>query len=399
MTTTEPVSGSDVKYASPLHHFRSRNYLFYVLTRTTATLALSTLNLVVAWTIYDVSGNPIYLGLAGLILFVPNLLLVLVVGMVADHFPRQRVLSAAYLMLALCAFGMAWLAWSGNLQPVAILSLLGIVGIARAFVNPTVKALLVNIVDRQNLPSAIALNASLTKISVVSGPIVGGLLYAVSPTFAFGFSTVVFAVAVVLTLSMRATGQVAATTVKARDLLGGLAAIRTDKALIGAITLDFFVMFISGATALLPVFAKDILHTDAVGLGFLRSAPAIGAFLMAGLLAWRPIQRNAGTKMLLCVAGYGVSILIFGMSTAFWLSWFMLLAGGCLDMVSVNIRESMVQLRTPDHLRGRVTSVNGLFIAASNELGDFRAGSFAVLFGAVPAVLFGGVAALTIAGA
>lgn len=175
--------------------------------------------------------------------------------------------------------------------------------------------------------------------------------------------------------------------------------ILRDRVLFGAIFLDLAVVFIGGAIALLPVYAKDVLHTDAVGLGILRSGPALGAFLVGALLAWRPIRRMAGKVMILCVAGYGLAILLFGISELFWVSFLALVASGCFDVVSVNVRESLVQLRTPDHLRGRVTSVNGVFVAASNELGDFRAGAVASLFGAVPAVVFGGCAAVAVASA
>lgn len=378
---------------------RSLNYLLYVLTRSLSTLAISTLNLVVAWTLYDVTGNAFYLGLAGLVLFTPSLVLMLAVGMVADRFDRQRVVGFCYLTLAIAAGALAVFSSQNLLEPGPILSMLALVGVARAFLNPTIKALLVNLVDRRDLPRAIALNSSLAKIAVVAGPIAGGLLYSVSPTVALGVACGVFVCAMVLSLTLRGSTQVrVSTAIKKGDLLGGFDAIRRDPTLLGTIALDFFVMFISGATALLPVYAKDILHTDAVGLGILRAGPAAGAFLMAVLLAWRPITRNAGKTMLACVAGYGITILIFGLSSSYWLSFAALLIGGSFDMVSVNVRESLVQLRTPDQLRGRVTAVNSVFVGASNELGDFRAGSFAVLFGVVPAVVFGGVAALGIAG-
>ncbi|WP_295048502.1 MFS transporter [uncultured Paracoccus sp.] len=374
------------------------DYRLYLLMRAFSTLAISNLNLVVAWTLYDISGNPFYLGLAGLILFLPSLVLMLAVGIAVDRFDRQKVAAVCYALLFTSAAILTWLSFSQNLHPAPILSVLGIVGCARAFLNPTIKALLVNLVDRRDLPRAIALNASLTKIAVVTGPIAGGVLYSVSPTLALGTSAVVFLLSLAVALVLRATTQTKlSTTVRIGDLLGGFYAIRNDRTLLGTISLDFFVMFISGATALLPVYAKDILGTDAVGLGMLRASPALGAFAMAALLAWRPIRRDAGKTMLACVAGYGVAILVFGVSTSFWLSCAALFASGVMDMVSVNVRESLVQLRTPDQMRGRVTAVNSVFVGASNELGDFRAGSFAVIFGAVPAVVFGGVVALCIA--
>lgn len=304
------------------------------------------------------------------------------------------------MVLTGCASALGYLAFSNALQPIPILAVLLVIGGARSFVNPTIKALLVNVVDRTNLPRAIALNASLTKIAVISGPVVGGVLYTISAALAFSFAAAAFVVAGILLLWLRGSSQEKATTpLKGKDLLGGFAVILRDRVLFGAIFLDLAVVFIGGAIALLPVYAKDILHTDAVGLGILRSGPALGAFLVGALLAWRPIRRMAGKVMILCVAGYGLAILLFGISELFWVSFLALVASGCFDVVSVNVRESLVQLRTPDHLRGRVTSVNGVFVAASNELGDFRAGAVASLFGAVPAVVFGGCAAVAVASA
>ena len=379
---------------------RSLNYIIYVATRACSALALSMLNLVVAWSLYDVSGNALYLGLAGLVVFTPSLLLILVVGMAADRFDRLRIVGFCYLGLAIASGALALLAFFNTLDPLPILGILVLVGIGRAFLNPTVKALLVNLVDRSDLPRAIALNSTLAKIAVVSGPIAGGLLYAISPAVALATASVIFLVSLVLSLTLRgrSTQTKVSTAIEPGDLLGGFVAIRNDPALLGTITLDLFVMFISGATALLPVYAKDILGTDSVGLGLLRASPAAGAFAMAAFLTWRPIKRHAGTTMLACVVGYGVCILVFGLSTLFWVSAGALLLSGAFDMVSVNVRESLVQLRTPDQMRGRVTAVNSVFVGASNELGDFRAGSFAVMFGAVPAVIVGGAAALAIAG-
>lgn len=374
------------------------NYTIYVATRALSTLAIQMMNLVVSWTLYDVSGNPLYLGLAGLVLFVPSLILILVVGMAADRFERQKIVGLAFFILAIAASAMTWLALIGMLEPNWILAILVLVGTARAFMTPTIKALLVNLVDRAELPRAIALNSTLNKVAVVSGPIAGGFLYAVSPALALGVAAGLLLIGLVLALSLRVTTQVKASSkVEVGDLMGGFKAIWNDKAMLGAIALDLFVVFIGGATALLPIFAKDVLGTDAIGLGVLRAAPALGAFLMAGLLTWRPIPANAGRTMLACVAGYGLSMLIFGLSSVYWLSFAALLVGGILDMVSVNVRESMVQLRTPDHMRGRVTAVNSVFVGASNELGDFRAGSFAAVVGAVPAVVVGGITALGIA--
>ncbi|HQZ11867.1 MAG TPA: MFS transporter [Devosia sp.] len=368
--------------------------------RSLSALALSMLSLVVSWALYDLTGNAIYLGLAGLVVFAPSVVLMLAVGMVADRYNRQLIVATCYATLALAAGALAGLAGQGHLAPIPILSMLAVVGVVRAFLNPTVKAFLVNVVDRDYLPRAISLNSMLSKIAVASGPIVGGLLYAVSPAFALWAASLVFLVSLVLILLLRGSTQVKVSTAfRMEDLAGGFIAIGRDRALLGAISLDLFVMFISGTTALLPIYAKDILGTDPLGLGILRSAPATGAFLMAGFLTLRPIRRNAGPVMLLCIAGYGVAILTFGLSTLYWLSFAALLVSGLFDMVSINVRESLIQLRTPDELRGRVTTVNSVFIGASNELGDFRAGSFAVLIGAVPAVLFGGVAALGISAA
>lgn len=373
-------------------------YRLYLVARTASTLALTTLNLVVAWSLYESSGNAFYLGLAGLVVFAPSLLLLLVSGLVIDRCDRRRVLAASYLLLAGCAAALTWLARADSLRPGPILAVLACVGVARAFYIPTVKALLVNLVPRPFLPQAIAINSSLAKIAVVTGPILGGLLYSVSPVLPFAVATVVFLASALTVLALRGSTQ--RTVVAAAGLgqiVGGLKAIRRDATLLGTISLDFCAMFIGGATALLPVFAKDVLGADPVGLGLLRASPAAGAFTMAAWFAWHPIRRNAGSLMLACVAGYGVTMVVFGLSTEFWLSCAALYLGGLLDMVSVNVRESLVQLRTPDAVRGRVTAVNSVVVGASNELSDFRAGSFAALFGAGPSVVFGGVAAVGIA--
>lgn len=374
------------------------SYRLYMVTRFSATLALTIMNLAVAWSLYLSSGNPIYLGLAGLVVFLPSLVLMLAVGMVLDRMNRHIILAASYLLLAACALALALLASRDALRPGLVLIILTFVGVARAFYIPAVKTLLVNLVDGSRLPQAIALNTSLAKIAVVGGPIAGGVLYSLSPSLPLFAAAGVFAFAGTTAARLTGSRQVRSVRVLgAAEMLGGLKAIRNDPALLGTITLDFFVMFISGATALLPVFAKDVLQTDAIGLGFLRAAPAAGAFAMAFWLAWHPLRRHAGSKMLAAVAGYGLTILVFGLSTSMTLSLCMLCLGGAFDMISVNIRESLVQMRTPDALRGRVTAVNSVVIGASNELGDFRAGSLAALVGAVPSVLFGGLAALGVA--
>lgn len=397
MTSTHK-SEENFSVAPPVTSFFGvSGYWLYLATRGLSTCAITMVNLVVAWSLYDVSSNPLYLGLAGLILFLPSLLLLLVTGMVVDRFDRRRTITVCYLMMSVVAILLFSLAKTDRLEPVAILSLLVFLGIARAFYLPTAKALLVNMVQGRELTRAIAVNSSLTKIAVITGPILGGLLYAVSPAVPLAVAAIIFLFSAVTASLLRGSNQVRSTArFEASDLLAGVRAIKRDPALLGLISLDFAVMFISGATALLPVFAKDILGTDAAGLGLLRSAPAAGAFAMAVWLSWFPIRRRAGALMLLALAGYGMTMVVFGLSTHFWLSWMALLSGGMLDMIGFNVRETMIQMRTPDALRGRVTAVNTVVVGASNELGDFRAGTFAFLFGAVPAVLLGGGAAIAI---
>ena len=277
--------------------------------------------------------------------------------------------------------------------------LLFIFGVARAFMNPASSSLIPNLVPPEDLAGAVALSSSSWQIANIVGPAVGGLLYGVSPTLAYGVAFVLFVVASLAISFVPRPPQKAMSEPRTwSTLLAGFRFVWREKVVLGAISLDLFAVLLGGATALLPAYVRDILAVGPWGLGILRSAMGIGAIVMAGYLTFRPIRDRAGVLMFLAVALFGAFIVVFGLSRAVWLSALALALAGAADMVSVYIRETLIQLWTPDAVRGRVNAVNNVFIGASNELGEFRAGSMAALIGVVPAVVVGGIGTLIIAG-
>lgn len=354
--------------------------------------------LVLGLALYDLTNNPFFLGVAGLAMFAPSLALVFVTGMVADRFNRIAVTAANFFLAALAAAAIVWLESLHAMTPLAIFLIFPILGIARAFYNPTLKSVLVNIVPLEAVPRAIAFNATAAKSAAIVGPVTGGFLYAISPIYAYGAATIGFFIAIVATLLIGKTSQIRSTTpLVLADLIGGVKTILTNRILFGAMTLDLIAVILGGATALLPVYGRDILMVGAAEIGMLRAAPAAGTLLAAIFLVWRPLHRRAGLVMLAAMFGYGFSILVFGLSQVYWLSLLALCASGAFDMVSIFVREMLIQLRTPDAMRGRVNAINAVFNTGANELGDFRAGSFAALAGAVPAVAIGGLCSMAIA--
>lgn len=280
-----------------------------------------------------------------------------------------------------------------------IFVLLFIFGVARAFMNPASSSLIPNLVPPEDLAGAVALSSSSWQIANIVGPAVGGLLYGVSPTLAYGVAFVLFVVASLAISFVPRPPQKAMSEPRTwSTLLAGFRFVWREKVVLGAISLDLFAVLLGGATALLPAYVRDILAVGPWGLGILRSAMGIGAIVMAGYLTFRPIRDRAGVLMFLAVALFGAFIVVFGLSRAVWLSALALALAGAADMVSVYIRETLIQLWTPDAVRGRVNAVNNVFIGASNELGEFRAGSMAALIGVVPAVVVGGIGTLIIAG-
>ncbi|HMQ20037.1 MAG TPA: MFS transporter, partial [Sphingopyxis sp.] len=336
------------------------------------------------------------LGLLGLVQFVPLAILTPVAGWVADRFERRRVAIFANMIDLSVAAALGWFTWTDGLTLPLLFVLAALHGVARVFVGPAMSAIAPNIVPPAVLPRAIAMSSIAWQSASVAGPAVGGLLYAVHPTSVYVFAVLLLALSAFTIGRVRPVlpPQAEVRRHPLREMVDGLQFTWRERFLLGTITLDLFAVILSGATALLPVYARDILHTGPEGLGFLRAAPAVGAAVVALGLAFRPIERNVGVKMLWAVAVFGAVTVAFGLSTHFWLSLALLVVMGGADMFSVFVRGTLIQLNTPDHMRGRVSAVSGLAISASNELGEMRAGSMAAILGPVSAVVAGGVAAV-----
>jgi MFS family permease len=327
-------------------------------------------------------------------------LLILPAGHVADQYDRRKVQLATYLLLAVC--GAALLAFSlvGVTATAPILAVMVLFGIARAFNQPTGQALLPNIAPPGTFPQAVALNSSLGQVATIAGPALGGVLILFGIPVAYALTVVLLAAGVVLVAGLRGGGRhedAAREPVSWSTLLSGITFVRSRPIVLGSISLDLFAVLFGGATALLPIYAGEILDVGPVGLGLMRAAPAVGAALLAAVLTVRPLRRHVGRWMFGGVAVFGVATIVFGLSTIFAVSLAALVAMGAGDMVSVYIRHLLVQLETPDAIRGRVSAVNSVFIGASNELGEFESGVTAAWWGVVPSVVIGGIATIGVA--
>jgi MFS family permease len=395
MASAEPASP---RLAS-LAVLRHAQFARFAICRFLTTLSWQMLAVAVGWHVYALTHDPLALGLVGLSEFLPFLLLVMVGGHVADHADRRDVLVIAWSIEALCIGVLLWLTLAGGQAVWPIYLVIVAFGSTRAFYAPAMQALTPTLVPREEFPHAMALNSTLFQIASISGPAIGGALYLLGPSVVFGACLGLFVIAVLLTLSLgphralRDEATVPATNGHA--LLEGLRYVLHQRVVLGVISLDLFAVLFGGATALLPIYAAEVLHIGPVGLGVLRSAPSVGALVAAGILALRPINRHAGAWMFGGVVLFGISTLVFGVSRSVPLSVAALLLLGCGDMVSVYVRGILVQLNTPDGIRGRVSAINSMFIGGSNELGEFESGATARWFGAVRAVLLGG--ALTLA--
>lgn len=380
--------------------FRYPAYVKYWLSRFLATLAGMMIAVAVGWQVYDLTRNPLDLGIIGLVQFVPLLLLVFITGTVADRFGRRNVMSWAIAAEMICALAILYYSWRGLTSPFPIFVALAGFGAARAFFGPASQSLVVNLVPRDVFPNAVAWNSSAWQVASIGGPVLGGLLYGVGANVAYVTAALFIAVAFVLIRMIPKPQEQGKTEqVTLSSLFEGIRYVRKEKVVLGAISLDLFAVLLGGAVALLPVFARDVLETGPWGLGLLRAAPGIGAVVMALMLTASPIRDHAGRILLVFVALFGVFTIVFGFSTLTWLSVVALLMVGATDAVSVYIRETVIQLWTPDEVRGRVNAINMVFIGASNELGEFRAGFVAAWIGAVPAVILGGAGAVAVAGA
>lgn len=393
---TEEISSiaSNTRFAAFAYPAFSR----YWAARFCSTFAVQIVSVAVGWQIYDLTRDPMDLGIIGLVQFLPLLLLVLVTGSVADRYGRRRVMGIAVSLECICAAAILYFSSRGLTSPVPIFIALTGMGIARAFFGPASQSLVVNLVPLNVFANAVSWNASAWQVSSIVGPVAGGLLYGINANIAYSVVVVMLLLALVLIIRIPAPAQRSAVSkITFNSVFEGLRYIRKEKVVLGAISLDLFAVLLGGAVALLPVYARDILELGPWGLGFLRAAPGVGAITMAVCLATYPIRDHAGRILLIFVALFGFFTAVFGLSTITWLSIIALAFIGAADMVSVVIRETLLQLWTPDDVRGRVNAVNMVFLGASNELGEFRAGFMAAWFGVVPAVVFGGVAAIVTA--
>jgi MFS family permease len=374
-----------------------QSFLFFFATRIATTMANQMMMVVVAWQMYDLTNSAYDLGLVGLAQFLPSLALSLVTGQVADRFDRRHVLSWCLAGQLLIAVGLVAGTLSGWLNREAILIAAAALGVTKAFQMPTQQALAPQLVPLALLPRALAMTASGTQAAIILGPALGGFIYVAGAHVVYLVSAALFLAAIAAVFFIRLEhAQRAREPVNLDSLFAGISFIWHRKEVLGAISLDLFAVLLGGAVALLPIFARDILHVGPWGLGVLRSAPAVGALLMSLYLAQYPIQSQAGKVMFGSVALYGIATLVFALSTSFFLSLIALAVTGAFDMVSIVIRQSLVQLDTPDEMRGRVSAVNSIFIGASNQLGEFESGITAGWFGAVPAVLIGGIGTLLV---
>jgi MFS family permease len=381
--------------------YRERDFRLFLSVRVVSTLAVMIQSVAVGWQIYDMERTPLALAWVGLAEFVPMFLLTLPAGAVVDHTDQRKVLSVAFFIQALAAALLLALSLAHVHVAWPFYAVLAVFGIARGFYGPAAQSLLAFLVPQERLPKAIALSASAYQVAVIAGPALGGFIYALGAPLTYGTCLVAFCVSGVAAATYggrRNKPQEPGQLGPVGRVREGLAFVFSRPIVLGAISLDLFAVLLGGATALLPVFARDILHTGPIGLGALRSAPALGATCVALVLARSPMVRDVGQRMFAAVAVFGVATVIFGLSRNMYLSMGALIILGAADQISVFVRSSLIQLATPDAMRGRVSAVNMLFIGASNELGEFESGVTAALLGTVRAVVLGGIGTLVVVG-
>lgn len=378
--------------------FRHRAFALFWCARVCSMLAIQMQVVAVGWQVYAMTDNPLDLGLVGLFQFLPTLALVLVAGHVVDNNDRKTVLFGALSIETVAIAALFLFTMAGWLSPQAIFAVVALIGLAKSFEGPANQAILSATVPVEDLPNAVAWQSSGVQVAQISGPALGGLLYIAGPAAVYGVSTAMLILSVLLIAACRPRPvTMTKRAMSLSSMLAGAAFIRRRPEILGAISLDLFAVLLGGATALLPIYARDVLHVGPWGLGLLRSAPALGALAMAMVITRWGVRRHAGRWMLVAVAGFGVATIAFGLSADPLLSFIALLAVGATDQVSMFVRQTLVQLSTPDDMRGRVGAVTSLFIGASNQLGEFESGSVAALIGAVPAVVLGGVGAVGLA--
>ena len=378
--------------------FKNRNFTVFIAARFCAALSTMMIGVAVGWQVYEITHSAFALGMVGLAQFVPAFVFALPGGLVADRVDRRKIILtvfagelAAALLLLIIAAGKIDSAYP-------IFGVLVLIGAGRSFLSPASHSFLPFLVTEKEFPQAVAWNSTAFQCAIIAGPALGGFVYAAGPEWVYGTSVFLLLLSVLFISLMKGHWKVHSASSGLKDIFSGVVFVFSRKPILGAISLDLFAVLFGGATALLPVFAKEILSTGPWGLGLLRSAPAVGAAITAVWLAHHPFVRNAGKKMFLCVGVFGFATIAFALSDQFWLSAFFLVILGAADMVSVVIRQTIVQISTPDEMRGRVSAVSSIFIGASNELGEFESGATAALFGTVPATALGGLGTLTVVG-
>ena len=391
--------------ASQPHPFAFPDYRSYWIGKLASTLGQSAMVVVLGWQVYDIARATMppreaafQLGLFGAVQFLPLAILTLVTGWVADRIDRRVIVRLTALVEAACAALLALLAARGETTLPALFAIGAVLGVSRAFANPALNALAPNLVPPAVLPTAIATSAVAWQAGAIVGPALGGYLYAAAPSAPYLASTLLFGVTLVALLRVGPIPieRIAGNAHPVQQMVDGLRYVRSNRIVLGAISLDLFAVLLGGATAMLPVYARDILHVGASGLGHLRAAPAVGSMLMAVLLGIRPLRSHVGVKMLASVALFGLMTILFGVSRSVPLSLLVLAILGAADMVSVYVRQSLIQLNTPNAMRGRVGAVSSLFVSGSNELGEAESGLLAALIGPMSAVVVGGVGAVLV---
>ena len=386
--------------------FLSSDFRRYQLARVMAIVGAEAQSLAVAWQVYQMTHKPIDLGYTGLALFLPGLLFILPSGHVADRFDRRHVIMVCYALQCLCTLTLFLFAWHGLRNVLPIYAVLFFIGTGRAFSGPASSALIPHLVPTEHFVNAVTWGATIFQIANITGPALGGVLFTLplheriagAPlVYLFTLVSLVWFLVLVSSLSVR-PGRMEHRAASMEVILAGFHYVARTPILLGSISLDLFAVLLGGAVSLMPIFAEEILHAGPRGLGLLRAAPAIGALVVSFSMTWWPIRRRAGMVMFTCVGIFGAFTVVFGLSRSLPLSLLALFIVGASDMVSVVIRSSVLQLGTPPAMRGRVSAVNSLFVGASNEFGEFESGLTAQWWGAVRAVVFGGIGSLVVTG-
>jgi MFS family permease len=377
--------------------FQEPSYARFWLARICSTVSFQMAGVAVGWQMYALTHSTFALGVVGLVQFLPMLLLMLVVGHVADHFKRETIISICQAVESLTLALLAISSYLHHLQPTGVYCAVAAIGATRAFENPSTQALVPGLVADSKVPQAIAWFTSATQTASIVGPALGGLLYVFGAQVPYGLCAFLYGMAAILSSTVQSKRRTGKEATSASSIFSGIHYIRERKNILGSISLDLFAVLLGGATALLPAFARDILHTGPWGLGVLRLAPAVGALLTSIFLAHHPIRTCAGKRMFVAVIVFGLATIAFALSHNLLLSVGFLCLLGAADVTSVVVRSSLVQLETPDGMRGRVSAVNSLFIGTSNQLGQFESGVTAAWFGLIPATIMGGVGSILVA--